>query len=191
MSILKYALPAAALGAMLIPGVGPAISAGLSGAGSAIGGGLASLGGASALGAAGAASTGAGIASRLGPILLQGLAGYALGGPQGAMQVPLMAQNAQHRNPGMSPLQASISPILGGLAGRTLGGGQAGGLAGMGFGGLLDPWTGPLAHRPKALPDSVPQPQSTFTDVNARLPFSPMLVKNPSLMIPLIAGLRR
>lgn len=120
-------------------------------------------------GLTGAAALGA----NLGAPLAEAGIGALIGGPQGAMQLPLMAgaarratagklpQQSPHVDPGMSVPGADgghggglsmftqspvMMPILGGLAGRLFGGGPAGGLAGIGMGGLLDPKFGPLAN---------------------------------------------
>lgn len=120
----------------------------------------------SALGAGAAGAAGSGIMAKLAPMALQAGIGYALGGPQGAMQLPLMGMAAgQSQGPGigMSGLNPAsgaggllgmalgdrrqlLAPILGGLAGRAFGGGPGGGLMGMGYGGLLDPSFGPFAE---------------------------------------------
>jgi hypothetical protein len=211
-SILKYALPAAALGAMLIPGVGPAISAGLGSLGSGLGFGSAAAAGSGAMAGGAAAGLEAGAAagagaghlagaglggmfSRMLPTLAMSGLGGLLGGPQGALQAPMMMMNAQHQ--GASPMQSMAAPLLGALGGRVFGHGPGAGLAGMGFGGLLDPWTGPLSHRPQQQQAPAPAPQqpspggapSAFSPADQmHMPGVPHLPM--SLMIPLIHGLR-
>lgn len=136
---------------MVLPLIGPIIA----GLGSILGGGAAA-----GAGSAGLGTMLAGAAKTLAPMAIQAGLGYALGGPSGALQVPLMGRMMQSR--GVNPTQGLMMPILAGLGGRALGG-PAGGLMGYGLGSLLDPKFGPMRGtekitEPAGDPKTVPSP---------------------------------
>lgn len=127
---MKWWKPVAAMGALAAaPFVLPALAAGAAGLGAGAAGAGAAGAGAGAASSGGLASLLGGSAGLTGMLKLapQAIAGYALGGPQGALTLPMMSAQGGSMGPS----------LLGGLAGRALGGNPGSGLFGMGLGGML------------------------------------------------------